>query len=165
MILEELEDEKKSDELKKEIMAEWTYLALDEAQDWYQEERDIILKLFPIENIFVAVGEDQLLRSPKLTNWKGQAKIKGVETHIVQDTVSLRMTNNLTSFNNHLSSRFNLDWSVGKNKDLTGGEIYMFDDLNEEIVNSFTSELSYHKGSYEPVDYLIMNSKATSLRK
>ena len=31
----------------------------------------------------------------------------------------------------------------------------MFDDLNEEIVNSFTSELSNHKGSYAPVDYLI----------
>ena len=137
VILEELNDETKRSELQRQIQSEWTYLAIDEAQDWYTDERDIILKLFEPSKIIIAAGIDQRLRSPNLTNWKGAAALRGIETKVVPDNISLRMTTNLTTFNNFISTRFSLDWSVKPNRELTGGSVVMFDELNREIFQSF----------------------------
>lgn len=163
VILEELNDETKRSELQRQIQSEWTYLAIDEAQDWYTDERDIILKLFEPSKIIIAAGIDQRLRSPNLTNWKGAAALCGIETKVVPDNISLRMTTNLTTFNNFISTRFSLDWSVKPNRELTGGSVVMFDELNREIFQSFLQELVSGEHGYAPVDYLVINSRSAGL--
>jgi len=163
VILEELEDDTKRSKIQRQIQSEWSYLAIDEAQDWYIDERDIILSLFEPSKILIAAGVDQRLRSPNLTNWKGEATRRGINTEVINDNISLRMTNNLTTFNNFLSTRLSLDWSVKPNKELTGGSVVMFDELSREILQSFLEELISDEPGYAPVDYLILNSRSAGL--
>lgn len=76
-VLEELNsflDDSESVGLAKEEVLEdryldWDYLLIDEAQDWNETERDVVLKLFDKGNIIVADGGNQFVRRGKVCDW------------------------------------------------------------------------------------------------
>ena len=48
---------------------DWDYILIDEAQDWTNLERDIVLKLFDKGKIIVADGGQQFVRSIDVCDW------------------------------------------------------------------------------------------------
>lgn len=161
LVLEKLLDREYLQEIRDKVLREFTYVAIDEGQDWLQVERDIILAIFEPQRVILAAGTDQCLRAPTLANWKKDAERRGVETSIIPSRVSLRQTSNINRFNNILSDKLELNWSLSSNPDLTGGDIYFFDQVNEFILDEFFRELQEEKKRYYPIDYLIMTSPAS----
>ncbi len=76
-VLEELNgflnDSETIDLVKEEMLEDsylnWNYLLIDEAQDWNNTERDIVLKLFDKGNIIIADGGNQFVRCGKVCDW------------------------------------------------------------------------------------------------
>jgi len=161
VILDELSNNEQLQLVKKEINRSYDYLAIDEAQDWYPAERDIILSLFPPNKLIVAAGTDQRLRSIKEPNWKQEVKLLGFEANIVRDNTSFRMTTNLSKFNNTLANKLNLAWSVKPNQKLNGGQVFLFEEFDRSVLERMAEELFNVKTDYKyaPIDYLIMTSR------
>lgn len=57
------------EELSEDSYLDWDYLLIDEAQDWNDSERDIVLKLFDKGKIIVADGGNQFVRRGKVCDW------------------------------------------------------------------------------------------------
>lgn len=98
-------------------------VVIDEAQDWPQEEADLIKVLYGSQNIRLADGIDQMLRGGKRTDWfKGMPK----STYRVKSlSRGLRMKKNLAVFANDLSEEVGLNWSVSPNEKAGGGSVYI----------------------------------------
>lgn len=156
LVREQLQDPNVIARVKKVLLREFTYVAVDEGQDWFQSERDIVLDIFDPNHVILAAGTDQCLRAAMIANWKGDAKRRKCETEIIKSNVSLRLTGNLSYFNNSLASNLELDWEVKPNIELLGGDIYLFDKVNEHVLQVFLREIIEKKPKYAPIDYLIM---------
>ena len=48
-----------------ETNLDWDYILIDEAQDWEEEEKEILFKIYGPNRILVADGIDQFMRSTK----------------------------------------------------------------------------------------------------
>lgn len=154
LVLESLKNQELHSQAQ-EMVREFTYVAIDEGQDWYPEERDIILDLFNVNNILVASGNDQCIRSPILANWEKDAIQKGGDSKKLHGQKSLRQLSCLNKFNNLLADNLNIGWKQSINKKLVGGEIILFEHF-ESIANHFLSELALDESKYSPIDYLVM---------
>jgi hypothetical protein len=163
LILKEVTRGENAKQIKDSLLREFTYVAIDEGQDWLQAERDIVLSLFGPNNVILAAGTDQCLRAPRLANWKQDAKTRGSDTEVVPGRLSLRQTTNINKFNNALASELELNWSVDGNPDLLGGEIYLFDNPSEVILKNMFDELLNERRRYHPIDYLVMSSPSSSV--
>jgi hypothetical protein len=49
----------------------WDYVFVDEGQDWPNNERDLLLSIYPYSQIVVADGVDQLVRGFERADWRG----------------------------------------------------------------------------------------------
>ncbi len=156
LVREELQNPEILREVKTDLFREFTYVAIDEGQDWFQVERDIVLDIFGPRNIILAAGTDQCLRAPIIANWKGDALQRQCETEIIKSNVSLRLTSNLSYFNNTLASILELNWEVQPNKELLGGNIYLFESLSTQVLEVFLREKIEGDSRYAPIDYMIM---------
>jgi hypothetical protein len=161
LVLEGVTSGNTAQKIRDTLLREFTYVAIDEGQDWFQVERDIILSIFGPSNIILAAGTDQCLRAPALANWKQDVKRLGADVEIVNSRKSLRQTSNINKFNNVLADKLELDWSLESNPELMGGDIYLFDELNEEVIQEFFAELREGKCKYYPIDYLVMTSPSS----
>ncbi|MDH5718868.1 MAG: AAA family ATPase [Spirochaetia bacterium] len=144
----------------KEYYNSYTMVAIDEAQDWFEEERNIILSIFQPNKILIAAGTDQCLRAPTMANWKGDIQKRGFDVHPVPSNIALRQTTSLSDFCNLLATKIGLAWSVQSNNDLLGGEIILFESFNKEVLTYFLHELEDNKNheKYFPIDYLLLQS-------
>lgn len=157
LVLESLENNLTLEKIKNSLFRDFQYVAIDEAQDWFQTERDIIIKIFEPKRIFLAVGTDQCMRSPRLANWSRDFENKNCSHVKVPANISLRLKSNLTSFNNQLAVKLKQDWGIEKNKDMTGGNVIMFNKPTKEIFNDFLEELNDNNPDYFPIDYLVLS--------
>lgn len=161
LILVGLEDESTLNKIRHSLFREFEYVAIDEAQDWLPEERDIIIKIFGSEKILLAVGYDQCMRSPSLAGWSLDFKRLGFKFQNVKSNTSLRLTSNLAKFNNNLADTLKLDWGVDINKEMLGGSIILFNNPTTEIYQNFLEELINQNQDYAPIDFLVIaKSKA-----
>jgi hypothetical protein len=97
----------------------WDYLLVDEAQDWDDEERKVLFKIFGADKIIIADGRDQLVRSHRPCNWT-----KGIQAFQKRpEQRSLRQTRNLVQFVNSYAQTFGLNWRLEPSDDLTGGKV------------------------------------------
>ena len=161
LILIGLEDDTILNKIRSSLFRDYEYVAIDEAQDWLTEERDIIIKIFGPEKIFLAVGTDQCMRSSRLANWKGDFLRLKFKPEIINDNISLRLTSNLARFNNHLAENLNLTWGVGENQEILGGSIVLFNNATKEIYQNFLSEL-FSNNQYHPIDFLVIAKSKNS---
>lgn len=108
---------------------DWDYLCIDEAQDWSDLERDIVLKLFDKRRILVADGGQQFVRNIQPCDW-----------YIVRERTSiklkkcLRQKSNLIKFVNHFSDIFDLSVTpvIGTEK-MLGGKVVIISNQNQII--------------------------------
>jgi hypothetical protein len=95
---------------------------IDEAQDWPQEEAELLKALCKPINLLLADGIDQLVRGTR-TDWD-----KGLDKKII-DVVTLsecrRMKSNLSVFANSIAITGGLNWQVIPSTHAGGGKIYI----------------------------------------
>ena len=123
------------EEISEDSYLDWDYLLIDEAQDWNEAERDIVLKLFDKGNIIVADGGNQFVRRGKVCDWtviheRNNIKLK----------YCLRQKENIISFLNLLTKAMGI--SAGKilgTDKMPGGKVRiissdkLFETHNEEM--------------------------------
>lgn len=118
-------------EIVKEICAadstlDWDYVLIDEAQDWSNLERDIILKLFDKGKIIVADGGQQFVRRIDVCDWsivrdRNNIKLK----------YCLRQKENLVAFLNAYSQKLDiLGGKILTKNNMPGGKVIITTDNN-----------------------------------
>ena len=130
---------------------DWDYILIDEAQDWLEDEKDVIYKIYGPERIVVADGVDQFMRSDYKINW-----LSGVDSNINESRsdVCLRQKPNLVRFVNGFAKVLGLDWHVKENDNYHGGRVI--------VVNQYTTTLHAeilndgNKANAEPYDILFL---------
>ncbi len=132
---------------------DWDHVMVDEAQDWFVHERDILFSLYGHRRLVVADGFDQLVRSGSKTEWKRRVPQK--ENQTVSLRKSLRLKGNLCAFANAFAESLGLDWEVEPNSDVYGGRVVVLlghyaktPDLHERIYEE------HAKQGNEPIDML-----------
>ena len=105
----------------------WDCIMIDEAQDWPDDERDLIYRLFGPNKIIIADGVGQLVRNTSACDWASSPYVK--EKQIVNLKTSLRQKPNLTRFIKEITEKLGLlyDWDVIDNDEYNGGKVVIFE--------------------------------------
>lgn len=96
----------------------WDLVFIDESQDWYIHERDILIRLFGEENLVISYGSHQLIRTHLPLDW-----IAGSEVQRLQLNISYRQKSNLCFFIKDISNDLELESEIEVNGELGGGSI------------------------------------------
>ena len=105
----------------------WSYILIDEGQDWDDREKAIIMKFYKDDHLIVADGIDQMVRGNIPQNWL--ADLNKEQFSKIDNEICLRQKQSLTTFSNELASRLGLKWEVKKNaQGLKGGETIVLND-------------------------------------
>lgn len=98
---------------------DWDYVLIDEAQDWSNPERDIILKLFEKGRIIIADGGQQFVRRIDPCDW---SIIR--ERNNIKLKYCLRQKENLVGFVNTYSRKMDILGSkILSNNNMPGGRV------------------------------------------
>ena len=133
----------------------WDYLLLDEAQDWPEDERDLLWALYPPRQFVIADGMDQLVRSEQPCDWR--AGLGRADVRVVPLGRCLRMKSALARFANELAAEIGLaGWQVEENTDAPGGRVIVVDgdyfagrELHDRLM------LANEEDGNQPVDTLV----------
>lgn len=132
----------------------WDYIFIDEAQDWPENERDLLRHLYPSNTFVIADGVDQFVRSDTICNWN--IGLSRAETTTVHLQKSLRMKSCLAKFVTYFSSEIGLvGWDAIPNFEATGGRVVV-------VEGNYFADRSLHdsliflneKDGNRPVDML-----------
>lgn len=114
----------------------YQYVFIDESQDWYPEEKDILYILFGNENCIVSYGSHQLLRNKIPLDWKSGTN----STYTLTLTTSYRQKSNLCHYIKDLCQRIDFPDNIEVNTNLNGGKINIYcRDLNLDDYRIFYS--------------------------
>jgi len=98
---------------------DWDYVLIDEAQDWINLERDIVLKLFDKGKIIVADGGLQFVRNEDVCDW---SVIR--ERNNIKLKYCLRQKENLVQFLNIYSQKVEMSGAkILSNNNMPGGKV------------------------------------------
>lgn len=100
----------------------WDYLLIDEAQDWANEEKDVLFKIFGKDKIIITDGIDQLIRTQTKCNWTSRLK-PDIDFHKTFGKKGLRQEVNLVAFVNKVAQKVNINWEVEPKEELIGGNV------------------------------------------
>jgi hypothetical protein len=131
----------------------WDSIFIDEAQDWPENERDLLRHLYPPGRFVLADGIDQLVRGREC-DWQGSLPAGRSRTFYLP--TCLRLKGALARFANELAPLLGLgNWRVTPNAEAMGGRVVMvegdyFQDrtLHEELLAAGAA------AGNEPVDLL-----------
>ena len=97
----------------------WDYILLDEAQDWTNLEKDIVLKLFDKGRIIVADGGMQFVRHIDACDWSMVQ-----ERNNIKLKYCLRQKENIIAFLNVLTKKYGiLGGKILSNNSMVGGRV------------------------------------------
>ncbi len=130
---------------------DWDYILIDEAQDWLEEEKEIIYNIYGPLRIVVADGVDQFMRSDYKVNWLNGVNI-GINNKW-SDTC-LRQKPNLVRFVNGFAQELGLDWHVTENADYSGGRVIVAENYSTTIHAEILNDGA--KAKAEPYDVLFL---------
>ena len=103
---------------------DWDYVLIDEAQDWSNSERDIVLKLFEKGKIIIADGGQQFVRRINPCDWSVVR-----ERNNIKLKYCLRQKENLVGFINAYSQKMDILGSkVLSKNNMPGGKIIITSD-------------------------------------
>ena len=126
----------------------WDAILIDESQDWPDNERDILFKIFQSDFFVIADGVDQLIRENTHADWLSEVNY---HKPIVSEKKSLRQKANLCRFCSSFAQESGLHWDVTPQEDLSGGKVLMIDgqytqDLHTQLLKKCTDS---GNGNYE----------------
>jgi len=134
---------------------DWDYIFIDEAQDWPENERDLLHQLYKPERFVIADGKDQFVRSDAACDWtKGDIVANSIRIPLVR---GLRMKANLASFANMFAVELGLpSWKIERNPEAGGGKVIVVegDYRDAEAVHQRVVDSARSAGNC-PVDLLM----------
>ncbi len=134
---------------------EWDFVFIDEAQDWPEDERDLLRRFYPSSQFVIADGLDQFVRGQASCDWqRGLAKSA---VRVANLTTCLRMKANLAHFANQFAAAFGLTgWNVNANAQAPGGRVVIVegDYFGIAGLHQHLIELNAADGN-QPVDMLM----------
>lgn len=175
---------------KNRLPIKYDLLFVDEAQDCYEYEKEILIKLFEEGKIIVANGgEEQLIRYPELCDWeKIKAEVGYKKTNyklhepIISTSISYRSKEEVIRLCNFFASKINIEFKLHSLEEetilgeyLDRGEIIFDFRINPDILSIYNqlkekASINGYK-SYESILTLITpedekeeNSKEASLK-
>lgn len=105
---------------------DWNYVLIDEAQDWSNSERDVILSLFEKGKIVIADGGQQFVRRINPCDWSVVR-----DRNNIRLKYCLRQKENLVEFiNKYSQSMYVLGSKVLSKNNMPGGKIIVTSDAN-----------------------------------
>ena len=114
---------------------DWDYALIDEAQDWTNVERDLILKLFEKGKIIVADGGNQFVRRGEVCDW---TVIR--ERNNIKLKYCLRQKENIVSFLNAYSNKAEIfGGKILSSEKMQGGKVVIISD--DRIVEVHKAEM------------------------
>lgn len=133
----------------------WDHIFIDEAQDWPEDERAILFRLYPYKMFAVADGIDQLIRSQTPVDWRGELTHEQIK--IVSLKKCLRMKAGLTRFIGEMAAELGLsgnEWIA--NEDVPGGRVIVLEKVEPLKDKGLFDQLiaSNRQAGNEPVDML-----------
>ena len=130
----------------------WDYILIDEAQDWSEWEKELILLLYDLNNIMVADGGRQYVRTIKHCDWSTIRNRKNIKLKYC-----LRQKRNIVSFINSFSSKIDsYSNKITPSNDMNGGKVIVITDQDKfyHIVKAEKNALI--KAGNEPYDMLFI---------
>ena len=130
----------------------WDYILIDEAQDWTDKERDLVLLLYDKNRIIIADGGQQFVRSVEPCDWTTVSKRNSIKLKYC-----LRQKRNLVRFTNRLAEL--IDPGSGKivpSEKLFGGKVIVVRDKNLIFRTLKNEKNELKKAGNEPYDFLII---------
>jgi len=104
---------------------DWDLVFVDEAQDWPQDEIDILRHLYGSERVTVSDGVDQFVR-PSVADWTAGVVKGGLQPRRLKR--SMRMKSNIAAFASDMAAAMGLsDWDVEPNIDAAGGRVIVIE--------------------------------------
>jgi hypothetical protein len=102
----------------------YDFVFIDESQDWFYDEIQIIRSIYDYKNLVIADGLDQVVRGSR-RSWIVGLKDSDCSIYVLDK--SLRMKGNLTLFANLLAQDLGQsNWSIKSNQILRGGQVYVY---------------------------------------
>jgi AAA domain len=142
----------------------WDYVFIDEAQDWPEDERDLLRAIYSPQRFVIADGVDQFVRSQQACDWK--AGLSRSETKIVPLSRCLRMKASLAKFTNYFAEELGLaGWSVEAHEEAPGGRVIVVegDYFSSRVVHDRLLLANAADGN-QPVDALVCVPPSQVLR-
>ena len=101
---------------------DWDHVFVDEAQDWPEDERDLLHQLYASKGFVIADGRDQLVRGSTNCDWtRGTPRLPSEGVSLSR---GLRMKANLARFANELAQELGLTtWTIEANLEGGGGRV------------------------------------------
>jgi hypothetical protein len=131
----------------------WDLLFIDEAQDWPENERDLLRHFHPPERFVLADGVDQLVRGQEC-DWHGS--LAPGQSRTIFLPTCLRMKAALARFANELATLLGLGtWKVTPNPEAAGGRVVVIegDYFKDRALHADLLSAGAAAGN-EPVDML-----------
>jgi hypothetical protein len=122
---------------------------IDEAQDWPEDERDLLYATFGRERLVIADGVDQLLRRDVPCDWIGGSK----KRQIVPLKKALRMGSSLCHFIAAFAQEIGEQWTQDSNDDFRTGEVTILEGLYTREFHESVMKRHADAGN-QPVDAL-----------
>ena len=133
----------------------WDHVLIDEAQDWSDAERDLLMSVYGSRRLVLADGLVQLIRRQTSCNWTlGVPKAERIARTLGD---SLRMQHNVALFANEFARTLGFtNWNVAPRAELLGGRIVILEgelDDAPALVRALGTAAALGKAS--PVDNVI----------
>jgi len=101
---------------------EWDVVLVDEAQDWPDQERDILFSLYGPDRLAVSESTRQMIRSIRPTDWATGLQEKPI---IRSEVSSMRQKSNLVRFVRAVAEGLDMTWNVEERDQLPGGQVIL----------------------------------------
>ncbi len=132
----------------------WDYIFIDEGQDWPDNERDLLMHLYPYSCFTVVDGVDQLVRSHHVANWRSDLKASELYTLALKKCLRMKagLARFVSSVAGHLGLLYN-EWEA--NQELPGGRVIILEGpyFSHKSLHDRLIDLNKRDGN-SPVDML-----------
>lgn len=141
------------EKLKNNQDFDWEIVMIDEAQDWPDDERELLLRIYGETRLVLADGIDQLVRQNLPTKWR--ANIPSGKTKVTSQPKSLRIACDIVLVLRSLATYMNIRWDLQENLDIQGGRIVVVEGSYIDVPELHAELVERHKYSgNELVDML-----------
>lgn len=135
-----------------ESAIDWDYIFIDEAQDWTDDEKAILFKIYGVKHIIVADGIDQFIRSNHKQVWGRSIQ----EVSVEEQKTGLRQKENIAKFVNAYAEEMGLSWNVKPNGSLRGGEIIIRKNYDTNLHRKLSDYCHSNYSNCENYDMLFL---------
>ncbi len=97
----------------------WDTILIDEGQDWPEDEKSILFRLFDSKNFVVATGTGQLIRRSESIDWTAGLEVNRPPG----EKRSLRQKQNLGRFIESFANEIDARWDLEPSDKLLGGRV------------------------------------------